>query len=230
MRGGAARACCSACAVMNPSSRIRARTTWLRSHGAVVVRPRPERRRHPDEPCDERGLRQREVEGGLAEHVLRHRLDAVHVAAEVNAIQVQLEDLRLRESLLDHQREHRLLAFARPVAARRREKQRARQLLRQCAAAFFEAAGPHVADDGAADGDRIDAEMRMESMVFDRDDGVAQVGGDAVQRYVAPMLFEREPRLPISSVEHRLADAARELVDREPVADDDAGGDERRRR
>ena len=163
----------------------------------------------------------------LAEHVLRHRLDAVDVAAEVNPIEVQLEDLRLREALLDHQREHRLLALARPVAARGREKQRARQLLRQCAAAFFEAAGAHVADDRAADGDRIDAEMRMKSVVFDGDDGVAQVGGDAVQRHVAPMLFKREPRLPIGPVEHRLADAARELVDREPVANDDDRGDER---
>ena len=67
-------------------------------------------------------------------------------------------------------------------------------------------------------------------MVFDGDDGVAQVGGDAGERHVAPMLFEREPRLSVGAVEHRLADAARKLVDREPVANDDAAGDERRRR
>ena len=91
-------------------------------------------------------------------------------------------------------------------------------------------AGAHVAHDRAADGDRIDAEMRMKSMILDGDDRVAQVGGDAVQRHVAPMFFEREPRLAVGAVEHRLADAARELVDREPVANDDAGGDERRHR
>ena len=60
-------------------------------------------------------------------------------------------------------------------------------------------------------------------MVFDRDDAVAQVGGYAVERHVAPMLFERKPGLPVGAIEHRLADAPRELVDREPVADDDAG-------
>jgi hypothetical protein len=41
------------------------------------------------------------------------------------------------------------------------------------------------------------------------------------------MLFEREPRLVVGPVKHRLADAARELIDREPVANDDARGDDR---
>ena len=116
------------------------------------------------------------LNGALAEDVLRHRFDAVYVAAQINAIEVELEDLRLREALLDHQREHGLFALAHPVAARGREKERARQLLRQRAAAFFETAGAHVAHDGAADSDRIDAEMRMKSMIFDGDDRVAQVG------------------------------------------------------
>ncbi len=71
---------------------------------------------------------------------------------------------------------HGLFAFTHPVAARGREKERARQLLRQRAAAFFEAAGAHVAHDSPADGDRIDAEVRMKAMVLDGDDGVAQVG------------------------------------------------------
>ena len=193
--------------------------------GAVVVRPRPQRRGHPNQPGDERRLRQRQIESALAEDVLRHRFHAVDVAAEINAIEVQLENLLFRQALLDHQREDRFLALAEPVAARGGQKQRARELLRQRAAAFFESAGPHVADDGAADGDRIDADMRVESMIFDRDDGVAQVGGDAGEGHVAPMLFERKPRLPVGAVKHRLADAAPELVDREAVANDDDPGD-----
>ena len=113
---------------------------------------------------------QRQIGGALTEDVLRHRLDAVDVAAEINAIEVQLENLLFRQALLDHQREDRFLALAEPVAARGGEKQRARELLRQRAAAFFESAGPHVADDGPADGNGIDADMRVESMIFDRDD------------------------------------------------------------
>ena len=37
----------------------------------------------------------------LPEQVLRHRLDAVDAGAEVDAVQVELEDLRLGELRLD---------------------------------------------------------------------------------------------------------------------------------
>src|SRR5688572_1647062 len=69
--------------------------------------------------------------------------------------------------------------------------------------------------------------MGVEPVVFDGDDGVAQVRGDPREWNVAPMLLEREPRLAVGAVEHRLADAARESVHREPVANHDSGGDER---
>ncbi len=41
------------------------------------------------------------------------------------------------------------------------------------------------------------------------------------------MLFEREPRLVVGPIEHRLADAAPKLIDCEPVANGDAHGDDR---
>ena len=65
----------------------------------------------------------------LAEHALRHRLDAVDAGAEIDAIEVQLEDLLLAELRLDQEREHRFARLA-AVALAIREKQRARQLLR----------------------------------------------------------------------------------------------------
>ena len=52
-------------------------------------------------------------------------------------------------------------------------------------------AGPDVAPDGTADGDRVDTEMRMKSMILDGDNRVAKVGGDAIQRDVPAMFFER---------------------------------------
>src|SRR5688500_4438842 len=66
----------------------------------------------------------------------------------------------------------------------------------------------------------------METMIFDGDDRIAQVGRDAAQGNVAAVFFEREPRLAIGAVKHRLADAARELVDGESVPDDDRRRDE----
>ena len=41
--------------------------------------------------------------------MLRHRLDAVDAGAEVDAIEVELEDLLLGELRLDQQRDARLL-------------------------------------------------------------------------------------------------------------------------
>src|SRR4051812_37230380 len=57
-------------------------------------------------------------------------------------------------------------------------------------------------------------------MVFDRDDRMLQVGRDAVQRNVEAMLLEREPGLAVCTVEVGLADASRELVDRNRVSSD----------
>ena len=97
---------------MKPSSRIRCSTTWLRSQRAVEVRPRRQRRRRAGQPGDQRRTRRSvSVLRRLPEQILRHRLDAVDAGAQIDAIQVQLEDLLLRELLLEQQREDRLRAL-----------------------------------------------------------------------------------------------------------------------
>ena len=45
-----------------------------------------------------------------------------------------------------------------------------------------------------------------------------RVGRDLVERHVVPLLVEPEPRLAVGAVEHRVADAARQPVDRDRVA------------
>ena len=87
----------------------------------------------------------------------RHRLDAVDAGAQVDAVQVQLEDLVLRQLRLEHHGQHRLLELA-AVGLAVREEQRARELLGQRAAAFERARVAEVAEDGAAEPDRVDAE------------------------------------------------------------------------
>ena len=66
---------------------------------------------------------------------LRHRLDAVDAGAQIHAVQVELEDLRLRQLRLEQQRDDRFLGLA-ADGPRVREEQRARELLRQRAAAL----------------------------------------------------------------------------------------------
>ena len=61
---------------------------------------------------EERGLGERERARGLVEVRLARRADAAQVRAEVDAVQVLLEDAVLRERPLDAQRERRLAPLA----------------------------------------------------------------------------------------------------------------------
>ena len=197
---------------------------------AVVVRPRRERRRRPNQPGDERRLRQRQRARRLAEQMLRHRLDAVHAGAQIDAVQIQLEDLVLRELRLDQQRDARFLDLA-AVGAHVRQKQRARELLRERAAALEPPRpGARRCTTARANADRIDAGMMVEAAVLDRDDRVLQVGRDLGERHVVPLFVEPEPRLAVRAVEHRVADAARQAMHGHGVARQPRRRRRRRRR
>ncbi len=193
--------------------------------GPVVVRPRRQRGGRADQSGDNRRFRQRQPRGGFSIQVFRHRLDAVHAAAQVHAVQIELEDLLLRELLFEEQRKNGFLGLAhrRPLV---RQEQRARQLLRERAAAFQAAAAACVAPHRARRPDRVDAEMVVEAVIFDCDDGVFQRGRDLIQRDVVPLLVHPEPRLAAGRIEPRVAHAAAQLVHRPalPHRPDDADG------
>ena len=113
----------------------------------------------PHERREQRGLGHGEVRRGLAEVAPRRGLDAVVALAEVHGVEVLLEDLRLRVSLLEACRDQDLanLAVVGPLRAQARG---ARELLRDRAAALDDAAGAEIAPGGTGDADRIDAVMR----------------------------------------------------------------------
>src|SRR6516225_8453079 len=108
---------------------------------ALVVGPGRQRGRRADQSRDESGLREGDRARRFAKQMLRHRLDAVHAAAQVDPIQVELEDLPFRELRLD---EERNAAFLDLPAERLdvREEERARELLRERASAFHAPAAP----------------------------------------------------------------------------------------
>ena len=178
---------------------------------AVEVRPRRQRRRRARQPGDERALREVQLLRRPAEQMPRHRLDAVDAGAQIDAIEVELEDLLLGQLAVDHQREHRLANLA-AVGLLVREEERPRQLLRQRAAALDRARRAEVADDGAAERDGIDAGMRVEAVILDRDERVLQVLGNLAERHVAAVLVHPEPAPAVGGEKPRVADAARQPV------------------
>src|SRR5262249_3872108 len=63
-------------------------------------------------PRQHRRFRDFDLAGGLAEILLRGGLHAVSAGAEIDAVEIELENLRLAELALEPERQHRLLHLA----------------------------------------------------------------------------------------------------------------------
>ena len=111
----------------------------------------------------------------LAEVKLGSGFKAVHSAAQINLIAVEGENLLLGEGALDLNGEKRFLDFARRGAFRG-EKEVARQLHGERGSALSAAVAADVVPRGTGDTEYIDAPMRLEALVFNGDDGLAQDG------------------------------------------------------
>ena len=127
----------------------------LRAFGIAVG---GEARGRFDETGQHRGFRDRHGPRRLAEISLRGGLDAIGTGAEIDAIEIELEDLVLGMLALQPDRELRLLQLALHGALLGQE-QVLGELLRQRRAALRHAAMHHVGDERAQDADRVDAEM-----------------------------------------------------------------------
>ncbi len=126
------------------------------------------------QPGENRGFRERERFRVMAEIALGGGLDAIGAGAEIDAVEIEFEDLILRIFVLQPQRENRLLNLARDGAFLRQEEILG-ELLRQGRAALHAAAAGDVAHDGAADADRVDAPMRIEAAILDGDEGFGRI-------------------------------------------------------
>src|SRR4029077_3654542 len=123
--------------------------------------------------------------------------DAVGAGAEIDAVEIKLENLRLGELVLKPERERQLLQLARNRALLGQE-QILGELLGDGRAALRRAAPQHVVDDGAQDPPRIDAVMRIEARVLDRDERLGHVVRQFAQRYCgAAHVAARRERRPI---------------------------------
>ena len=161
-------------------------------------------RRTADDPGEHRRLRQVKVLGRLVEIDLRRGRGAPCGVSEEHAVQVPLEDLRLRIVALDLEREQRLahLAVKRRLAA---DQTQLYQLLGDRRGAFDRGPGLIVDDRCAHDSLRVDARLRIEVVVLDRDDRLREQGAHLRQRFVVALVTRRvqvrEQRLVVGRID-----------------------------
>jgi hypothetical protein len=104
----------------------------------------------------------------VAEEAARGGVDAVGAAAEIDAVEVELEDLVLAEAPLDRERQDSLADLAAEGAAVGQEDV-AGELLGDGRAALSPAALGDADLEGAGHAERVDADMRAVPLVLDRD-------------------------------------------------------------
>src|SRR6185436_8511429 len=156
---------------------------------------------------------QREVLDRLAEVHPRRRRDAEGAVAHVHLVQIELEEAVLRVALLELEREEGLLHLA-GEAPVRREEEHLGQLLGDGAPALHHAAVAEIGVGGAADAPDVDPEVRIEARVLHRDDRVAQVRRDLLERHEDALLgLELGDELVVARVD-AAADARRVLLQR----------------
>ncbi len=141
------------------------------------------------------GFSQRQVGGRLPEIHLRRRGNTVRAAAEIDDVEVELEDLILRERLFELHRGHELADLPGdpvkhvPVAVS--EVKVSRQLLGDGARPLFQAEREQVLHHRFTEPDEIDAPVAVEILVFRGDERIDHGLGDIGKRQVRPVLDEK---------------------------------------
>ena len=172
-------------------------TAWRASafcgaSGRVVVRRRFQQAR------EQRRFAERQLRRLLAEVSARRGFGAVEAVAEIHLVQIELEDLVLREVVFELRGEQQFaqLAAQRFFAA----DALPRQLLRDGAAALDRFAGARDRDRRADDANRVEAVVIEEAAIFDGDDRLDQVRRNLGKRHLNPVLFGDGKNFPIGRV------------------------------
>src|SRR5439155_6199099 len=110
----------------------------------------------------------------------RGGVDAIGPGAEIDAVEIDFEDLVLGEAALEPQREKGLAELA-GEAALRRQKEDFRELLGDRAAALDDPASAQIGHRGADEAKRVDAEVAVEAAVLGGDDRLWQRGRHLIE-------------------------------------------------
>ena len=136
----------------------------------------------------------------LSEVAARGRFNAVETVAEIDLVEVELENLRLAVDPLDSRREDQLLDFA-AIRLVRRQEALTRELLGDRAAALRLPPVSDVGDGRGGDPHEIEPAVIVEPLILDRDQRLRQVGRYLGQRHFDPLLLENGKGEPIRIVE-----------------------------
>ncbi len=149
--------------------------------GGRQIDVRGKTRRRLEQAGEHRRLGEVHVARRFAEIVLRGGVDAERAAAHIGAVEIELEDLVLRQVGLQPYRQVGLLHLALdgPLVA---EKQVLGELLGDRGAALDHAAGPRIGGDGAQRAGDVDAEMLVEAPVLGGERRLDQVVGEFLER------------------------------------------------
>ena len=176
--------------------------------GEVTRRRQPRRRAH--QPGEHGRFGKRYLARGLAEVALRGLLDAIGAGAEIDAIEIERENLRLGIFPFQPDRQQHFLQLA-IDGALLREEEVLRQLLRDGGAALADAAVQDVGDERARNAERVDAIVRIEAPVFDGDEGL---------RHIRRQFFQRQHRAgAVAAGGERAAAEIDDLDRRRPLGD-----------
>ena len=117
--------------------------------------------------------------------------DAPGAVAEVDLVQIEIEDFVLREGSLDPPRENDLAHFAR-VGSLRCQQETLHHLLGDRACALRDAAFAEIGEGGAKDRDEIDSLMLEERAVFSRDEG-------ELASWIPLVMAGRDPQMAVAA-------------------------------
>ena len=133
-------------------------------------------------PASSAPFLQRQGFGGFAEIALRRHLDAPRGAAEIDGVEIDLEDFRLGERPLQARGDDHLahLALVGHVVA---DEQVLGHLLGDGGAALRPSGLGEVADEGADDAALVDAFVLMEALVLGGDESLLHMLGDVGERH-----------------------------------------------
>ena len=176
-----------------------------------------------DEPGEQGGLGDGELLGGLAEIAAGGLADSPGAVAEIDLIQIEVEDLVLAELLLDPAREDDLTHLA-LVGALRSEQQALDHLLGDRAGALGDAAFAEVGDRGPQDRGVVDSLVLEEGSVLGGDESELDVAGNLVDRH-EPTLFcvelSDQPSFSVEDFAHDRGAVIVETAEIGEVADQD---------
>ena len=155
-----------------------------------------------DDARQQRALGDRQLRGGLVEVHSRRRLDAVGAVAEVDGVQIGLQNLPLVHHLLQLERQHHLLRLPRQ-GFRAGQVGQLDELLGDGGRALGKAHRPQVLPKCPEDPVQVHAVVTVEAQVLRGDEGLLHLLRHRLQRHpLAPGLPRQRAHRVTVAVEH----------------------------